>query len=257
MALDRGDFVAAAARTTSLLGELAERYGDRVLPMTLDVSDRRADFAAVAEAHEYFGRLDIVVNNAGYGIEGAIEELSEQEARELLDVNFFGALWVTQAALPILRDQGFGHILQVSSVGGQIAGPALGIYYASKWALEGLSQALAQEIRPFGIKVTIIEPTGYRTEAAGQAGQTTSNPAYDRMRERHADITAMMANRQGDPRATREAILKIVDAEDPPLRILLGDGTLQMLAAEFESRLETWREWESVSIAAHGPSAGS
>ena len=255
-ALERGDRVAVAARSAELLDELAVTFGDQVLALRLDVADRTADFAAVARAHEHFGRLDVVVNNAGYGVEGAVEELSEDEARDLFDVNFFGPLWVTQAALPLLRQQGHGHILQVSSVGGQIAAGSLGIYYASKWALEALSQALAQEVRRFGIKVTIIEPSGYRTAAHGEVASTTPNPAYDRLRARHAQITEATASRMGDPTATRAAILAVVDAHDPPLRLLLGEGALQMVSAELESRLASWREWEPLSIAAHGRPAG-
>jgi NAD(P)-dependent dehydrogenase (short-subunit alcohol dehydrogenase family) len=255
-ALERGDSVAAAARSSDLLDELAAPFGERVLPITLDVADREADFAAVARAHEHFGRLDVVVNNAGYGVEGAVEEVSEEEARDLFDVNFFGPLWVIQAALPFLREQGRGHILQVSSVGGQIAGASLGIYYASKWALEALSQALAQEVRRFGIKLTIIEPSGYRTDAHGRVARTAPNPAYDRLRERHAQVTDAADSYMGDPSATRDAILAVVDADDPPLRLLLGDGALQMVSAELESRLATWRAWEAVSIAAHRRPAG-
>jgi NAD(P)-dependent dehydrogenase (short-subunit alcohol dehydrogenase family) len=255
-ALERGDSVAAAARTITLLEELAEGYGDRVLPIALDVTDRTACFAAVGRAHEQFGRLDVVVNNAGYGVYGAVEELSEQQARQLMDTNFFGAVWVTQAALPIMREQGSGRILQVSSVGGHMAAPSLGIYHASKWALEGLSQSLAGEVREFGIKVTIVEPTGYRTAAEDAAGRTTPTPAYERARQLQAEMRAMVSSREGDPRATRDAILQIVDAPEPPLRILLGDGALKTVTSEYESRLATWRAWESLSIAAHGTLTG-
>jgi NAD(P)-dependent dehydrogenase (short-subunit alcohol dehydrogenase family) len=252
-ALDRGDSVAATARNVDRIADLVDTYGDRVHPIALDVTDRLAVFEAVAGAHRHFGRLDVVVNNAGYGQYGMVEELSEHEVRDQLDTNLFGALWVVQAALPFLREQGSGHILQNSSVGGLMAAPALGIYHASKWALEAISQSLAQEVRAFGIKVTIIEPTGYRTAAEGSARHATPNAVYDRQRERHAEVRAAMTSREGDPHATRAAILAVVDAEVPPLRIILGAGPLQMLTAEYESRLATWRAWEAVSIAAHGP----
>src|SRR6478672_3777619 len=164
--------------------DLVEKYGDAILPIRLDVTDRDADFAAVRQAHEHFGRLDVVVNNAGYGHFGFVEELSESDARDQLETNLFGALWVTQAALPLLREQGSGHIIQVSSIGGISAFPSVGIYHASKWALEGLSQALAQEIAAFGIKVTLIEPGGYSTDWAGSsAGHATPLPVYDALRE--------------------------------------------------------------------------
>jgi NAD(P)-dependent dehydrogenase (short-subunit alcohol dehydrogenase family) len=255
-ALDRGDSVAVAARHRGRLAEVAESYGERALPITLDVTDRDAVFAAVATAHGHFGRLDVIVNNAGYGQYGVVEELTEEEARAQLDTNFFGALWVTQASLPFLRDQGSGHILQVSSVGGLTAADGLGIYHASKWALEGLSEALAHEVREFGVRVTIVEPTGYRTAAEGAARRTTPNPAYEREHARMEERRVHFDRFQGDPGATPSAILKVVDSEDPPLRILLGAGALQSVAAEYEKRLAIWRSWESVSVAAHGDHPG-
>src|SRR3954451_1295242 len=178
-ALERGDSVAATARDTSTLDDLVEKYGDRLLPLQLDVTDRAADFAAVAQAQERFGRLDVVVNNAGYGHFGFVEELSESDARDQLETNYFGALWVTQAALPFLRAQGSGHILQVSSIGGISAFPLVGAYHASKWALEGMSQALAQEVAGFGIRVTLIEPGGFSTDWSGPSAKRSEElPAY-------------------------------------------------------------------------------
>src|ERR1700729_1346047 len=166
-ALERGDKVAATARNLASLDDLVARHADAILPIALDVTDRDADFAAVKRAHEHFGRLDIIVNNAGYGHFGMVEEVSEAEMRAQLETNVLGALWVTQAALPYLREQGSGHILQVSSIGGVTAFPTLGLYHASKWGLEGFSQALAAEVRAFGIRVTLVEPTGYTTEWSG------------------------------------------------------------------------------------------
>ncbi|MBN9634842.1 MAG: SDR family NAD(P)-dependent oxidoreductase, partial [Actinobacteria bacterium] len=160
-ALERGDKVAATARDVSTLDDLVAKYGDALLPIALDVTDRDADFAAVQAAHDHFGRLDVVVNNAGYGQFGFIEELSEAEARDQIETNVFGALWVTQAALPYLRAQGGGHLIQVSSIGGISAFAGLGAYHASKWALEGFSQSLAAEVERFGIRVTLIEPGGF------------------------------------------------------------------------------------------------
>ena len=157
-----------------------------MLPIALDVTDRRAAFDAVARAHQHFGRLDVVVNNAGYGQYGMVEELSEQDMRDLIDTNLFGAIWVTQAALPSCASRAAGTSCRSSSVGGLMAGPTLGIYHASKWALEGISESLAQEVRDFGIKVTIVEPTGYATAAEGSARHATPNPAYAPQRERFA-----------------------------------------------------------------------
>jgi NAD(P)-dependent dehydrogenase (short-subunit alcohol dehydrogenase family) len=255
-ALERGDSVAATARDTSTLDDLAQQYGERLLPLRLDVDDRDAVVAAVKDAHDRFGRLDVVVNNAGYGQFGMIEEISEAEARAQFDTNVFGALFVTQAALPYLREQGSGHILQVSSIGGISAFPNIGIYNASKWALEAFSQSLAAEVADFGIKVTVIEPGAYSTDWGGaSARHATANPAYDAFRMKAAEQRKARAGNPGDPVATREAVLKVVDAENPPLRIFFGDAPLKIATRDYESRLATWREWEPVSIEAHGTSA--
>src|SRR4051812_26887902 len=252
-ALERGDTVAATARDTSTLADLVEKFGDTVLPIQLDVDDRAADVAAVQQAHDRFGRLDVVVNNAGYGQFGMIEEISEAEARAQFETNLFGALWITQAALPYLREQGSGHILQVSSIGGISAFPNIGIYNASKWALEGFTQALAQEVADFGIKVTLIEPAGYSTDWSGSSARhSTPNPAYDGVREKAQALRAQRQTTPGDPVATREAVLKVVDAENPPLRIFFGTSPLATATRDYESRLATWRDWEQVSIEAHG-----
>jgi NAD(P)-dependent dehydrogenase (short-subunit alcohol dehydrogenase family) len=252
-ALERGDTVAATARDTSTLDDLVAQFGDKILPIRLDVTDRAADFAAVAQAHDHFGRLDVVVNNAGYGQFGMVEEISEAEARAQIDTNLFGALFVTQAALPYLRAQGSGHILQVSSIGGISAFPNIGMYHASKWALEGFSQSLAAEVADFGIKVTLIEPAGYSTDWGGaSAKHAEPNPAYDDFRKVAAELRAKRQAAPGNPLGTREAVLKVVDAENPPLRIFFGDGPLAIATKDYESRLALWREWEPVSIAAHG-----
>jgi NAD(P)-dependent dehydrogenase (short-subunit alcohol dehydrogenase family) len=250
-ALERGDSVAATARDTATLADLAERYGDRLLPLQLDVDDRHAVFSAVAAAHQRFGRLDVVVNNAGYGQFGAVEELSEAEARAQIETNLFGALWVTQAALPILRAQGSGHILQVSSIGGISAFPNTGIYHASKWALEGISQSLALEVAPYGIKVTLVEPGGFATDWGGSSAKHAEpNPAYDHVREQMKQRRSAMT--PGDPGASAAAVLKIVDADEPPLRVFFGEAPLGIAEKDYESRLATWREWQPVSEAAKG-----
>src|SRR5258706_15959154 len=204
-ALERGDKVAATARKLETLDALVDTYGDAVLPIQLDVTDRGADFDAVKRAADHFGRLDVVINNAGYGHFGMIEELTEDEVRSQLETNFFGALWVTQTALPIMRAQGSGHIIQVTSLGVITAFPAIGAYHASKWVLEGLSQSLAQEVVDFGIHVTMVEPGGYRTDWVGpSAKRSKENPAHAEVR---AAQTPMSAESPGDPTATRSAML--------------------------------------------------
>jgi len=251
-ALERGDSVVATARDAASLDALVAAHGNAVLPISLDVTDRDAVFAAVARAHEHFGRLDVVVNNAGYGQFGMVEELSESESREQIETNLFGALWVTQAALPFLRAQGSGHFLQVSSIGGVSAFPTVGIYHASKWALEGLSQSLAQEVAGFGIKVTLIEPGGYSTDWGGSSAKhATALPAYDKVREQAANRPSRRGT-PGDPVATRDAVLTLVDSDDPPLRVFFGAAPLDIVTADYESRLETWNQWQSLSVAAHG-----
>jgi NAD(P)-dependent dehydrogenase (short-subunit alcohol dehydrogenase family) len=252
-ALERGDSVAATARDTATLDDLVEKYGDRLLALRLDVTDRDADFAAVAAAHERFGRLDVVVNNAGYGHFGFVEELSESDARDQLETNYFGALWVTQAALPILRAQGSGHILQVSSIGGISAFPLVGAYHASKWALEGMSQALAQEVAGFGVHVTLIEPGGFATDWAGSSARHSAElPDYAEAHQQVQEARRQRIGTPGDPTASAAAVLKVVDAEQPPLRVFLGSAPLGIATADYESRLATWREWQDVAESAQG-----
>ncbi|WP_329045812.1 SDR family oxidoreductase [Amycolatopsis sp. NBC_01488] len=251
-ALDRGDTVAATARDVSSLDDLVATYGEAMLPIRLDVTDRDADFAAVRQAHHHFGRLDVVVNNAGYGQFGMVEEISEAEIRAQLETNLLGALWVTQAALPFLREQGSGHLLQVSSIGGISAFVNTGAYHASKWALEGLSQSLAQEVAGFGIKVTLIEPSGYSTDWAGpSARHATVLPAYEPVHEQAVQARARRFT-PGDPAATRDAVLRLVDSPHPPLRLFLGEAPLGIATADYESRLASWRAWQPVAAAAQG-----
>ncbi len=252
-ALERGDNVAATARDTSSLDDLVDRFGDALLPIALDVTDREADFAAVETAHQHFGRLDVVVNNAGYGQFGFIEELSEAEARDQIETNVFGALWITQAALPYLRAQRSGHIIQVSSIGGITAFQNVGIYHASKWALEGFSQALAQEVASFGVHVTLVEPGGFSTDWAGSSSKrATALPDYA---EAHAEADRVRAQRvaqPGDPTASAKAILKIVDAPEPPLRVFFGSLPIELAKADYAQRLATWEQWQPVSELAQG-----
>ena len=250
-ALARGDRVAATARNPKTLADLTEAYGKRLLPLALDVTDRAAVFAAVSQAAEAFGGLDVIVNNAGYGLFGMVEETTEDQARAQLETNLFGALWVTQAALPVLRAQGGGHIVQVSSIGGIAAFPTLGLYHASKWALEGLSQALSQEIAGFGLHVTLVEPGGFSTDWAGPSAQH-SNAISDYEPVREGQRARRSGTQPGDPGASAAALLKVVDAEQPPLRVFFGAAPLGIATKDYESRLALWNEWQPVAVEAQG-----
>jgi len=250
-ALQRGDKVAACARDIGTLAGLLESFGENVLPLTLDVADKAADEAAVKAAHDHFGRLDVVINNAGYGLFGTIEEVTEEQARAQFETNVFGALWVTKAALPYLRAQGSGHIIQVSSFGGVNALPSRGLYNASKWALEGFTQSLYGEVKSLGIHVTLVEPAGYTTDWMGpSAVRAEPLPAYDDL---HTSFEAnWIGQERGDPQATGPAMLAVVDAEEPPLRIFFGRGPLDAIRAEYARRIATWEQWNDVSVMAFG-----
>jgi NAD(P)-dependent dehydrogenase (short-subunit alcohol dehydrogenase family) len=231
---------------------VASEYGDAILPIELDVTDREAAFAAVRQAHERFGRLDVVVNNAGYGVSGAIEELTEEQARKQIEVNLFGALWVTQAALPILREQGSGWLVQVSSIGGLAAFPLTGIYHASKWALEGFSETLRSEVGPFGIRVLMVEPSGFRTDWAGSS-MDRSDPidAYqeiDAIAERRAaQQEENNGSQPGNPELAAQALLDTLERDDPPFRLLLGNVAYDVAVDRYESRLTEFRAGEEVA----------
>ncbi|MFC9059323.1 SDR family oxidoreductase [Streptomyces sp. NPDC057074] len=250
-ALERGDQVAATARDIGALAELTATYGDAVLPLTLDVTDSGAVQAAVSAAHEKFGRLDVVVNNAGYGLFGAIEEVTEQQVRDQFETNVFGVFNVTKAVLPILRAQGSGHIVQVSSVGGVTAFPHTGVYHSSKWAVEGMSDSLAAEVAGFGIKVTLVEPGGYATDWGGSSAvHAEPIPAYQPLRDLLAE---QLGNTEyGNPAAAGQALLKIVDAENPPLRVLFGRHMVDTVKNVYGQRLETWSDWAHLSQEAQG-----
>lgn len=250
-ALERGDYVVATARNTASLFDLVARYGDQVLTIALDVTDKDAVDHAIERAVWHFGRIDVLVNNAGYAVFGTVEEVSEEQARAQMDTNFFGALWATKAVLPHMVEQGSGHIIQVSSVGGVMAFPTLGMYHASKWALEGFSTALAGEVAELGIKVTIVEPSGYATDWGGaSAVHALPMAQYDNVREERLRWSSKF--RAGDPEATGPAILEIVDAKEPPLRVFLGKSGLEMVRHEYARRLATWEQWNAVSRAAQG-----
>lgn len=249
--LRRGDKVAATARNLDDLSDLVQEYGDSVLPLQLDVTNRAQTLEAVKKAHDHFGKLDVLINNAGYSVFGAVEEVSEEEARKQMDVNFFGLLWATQAVLPYMRAQKSGHIIQVSSVLGLFAAPTLGLYNASKFAVEGLTETLAAEVNEFGIHVSLIEPNGYETEWGGtSASHAQDLDAYSNLKT--AFRAGYNPDHYGVPAATVNAVLQLVDASEPPLRLILGKIGYPTVKAVYQQRLATWETWNEVSTEAHG-----
>ena len=251
-ALKRGDKVAATARKLADISDLAERFGSAVLPLALDVTDADQARQTVQQAYAHFGRLDVVLNNAGYSLVGAVEEASEADVRAEFDTNYFGTLRVIQAALPLLRRQGSGHILGISSGLGIVTMPLVGFYCATKWAFEALHESLAQEVEGFGIKVTLIEPGTYATEFGTSAKSAPGMEAYADLRQQAS--ASRLSTVRGNPQATAAAVLKIVDAENPPLRIALGTWVLPRARAAYADRIAAWEAWEAVSNAAQGES---
>jgi NADP-dependent 3-hydroxy acid dehydrogenase YdfG len=254
-ALQRGDKVAATARKLESIADLKEKYGENVLTLELDVTRPDQAKSAVEQAHAHFGRLDIVLNNAGYSLVGTIEESSADEIRALYETNIIGPVAVIQAALPLLRKQGYGHILGTSSNLGHVVLPVIGYYSSSKWAFEAIHESLAAEVRPFGIKVTIIEPGAYATEFGSQESLKFSQGLDIYGDFKQAFFGSLQKMERGDPNATPEALFQIVDAEQPPLRFFLGSHCLPWVREAYAERLATWEAWEEVSNAAQGQPA--
>ncbi|HEY9047185.1 MAG TPA: SDR family NAD(P)-dependent oxidoreductase [Ohtaekwangia sp.] len=251
-ALERGDRVAATARNADSLAGLREKYGESVLTLELDVTKPGQAGAAITQAHAHFGRLDIVLNNAGYSLVGTIEEASAEDVKAMYETNIFGALAVIQAALPLLRKQGGGHILGISSNLGHVTLPVIGYYCSSKWAFEAIHESLALEVKDFGVKVTIVEPGAYATEFGSQdslkfaAGMEIYSDFKTQFFARLRDIE------RGDPKATPQALFQIVDIENPPLRFNLGSQNLPWVRTAYEERLALWEKWDAVSSSAQG-----
>lgn len=251
-ALERGDRVAATARNMDSLAGLKEKYAESVLTLELDVTKPGQAKAAIEEAYAYFGRLDIVLNNAGYSLVGTIEESSVEDVKAMYETNVFGTLAVIQAALPLLRKQGGGHILGTSSNLGHVTLPVIGYYCSSKWAFEAIHESLAAEVKDFGIKVTIIEPGAYATEFG-----SPESLKFAAGMDIYADFKIQFFGRlkdleRGDPNATPQALFKIVDTDNPPLRFHLGSHNLPWVRAAYEERLSLWEEWDAVSSSAQG-----
>jgi NADP-dependent 3-hydroxy acid dehydrogenase YdfG len=250
--LQRGDKVAATARKLESIADFKEKYGDNVLTLELDVTNPHQVKEAVTQAHAHFGRLDIVLNNAGYSLVGTIEEASADDIRAMYETNILGPVAVIQAALPLLREQGYGHILGTSSNLGHVTLPVIGYYCSSKWAFEAIHESLAKEVAQFGIKVTIIEPGAYATEFGSPESLKFAEgmDVYTDFKEQF--FGGLRTMERGDPNATPQALLQMVDAENPPLRFFLGSHNLPWTRTAYNERLAEWEEWAAISNAAQG-----
>ena len=248
--LAAGHKLVATARNPAQLADLVERYGDHVRAVALDVTDERAANNAVRAAVDAFGKLDVLANNAGYGDVGSIEDTPLADFRAQIETNLFGVINVTKAAIPFMREQGSGHILQFSSVGGRIGPPGRAAYSAAKWGVEGFSEVLAKEVSPLGIKVTIIEPGGFRTDFAGSSTKIRDGrPEYDSTVGRVARFQRDYNGTQpGDPVKAAAVILHIASLDEPPLRLLLGSDASQAVEQSDLARIEADRKWRTLSV---------
>jgi len=247
-ALQQGNKVAVTARNTADVKDIVTQYPDSAIAITLDVTKPEQVTAAVKQASDHFGRIDVLVNNAGIGYFGAIEESEEAEYRRMFEINFFGLATVTNAVLPIMRAQRSGNIVNISSVGGLVAFPGVGFYNATKFAVTGYSEALAKETAALGIKVTVVAPSGFRTDWAGRSANNTKIVIDDYAATAHANqntIRGYSGNQPGDPVRAAQAIIKAVESENPPVRLLLGVGALKGTRnkiAELQQDIDTWEE---------------
>ena len=249
-ALEAGDCVALSARDAATLRDLAGIHPERALALALDVTDAGQVSRAVSEAERRFGRIDVLVNNAGYGYLAAIEEGEEAEVRALFETNFFGLVAMIRAVLPDMRARRSGHVVNVSSMAGLVANPGTGYYSSSKFAVEGLSEALSRELAPFGIRVTAVEPGAFRTDWSGRSMRRTRTPlaAYaDTVGARVEMIQGLDGRQRGDPRRAAAAILRVVAHPHPPLHLLLGPEVVDALRSKLADLERSLAEWEAVS----------
>ena len=248
--LGAGHKLVATGRDPGKLMDLEARYGDQVRAISLDVTSEQSATSAVAEAIKTFGRLDVVANNAGYGEVCPIEDMSMAEFRAQMETNLFGVVHVTKAALSFMREQGSGHILQFSSVGGRIGPIGRAAYAAAKWGVEGFSEVLSKEVGPLGVKVTIIEPGGFRTDFAGSSTAIREGrPEYDATVGKTARFQRDFNGKQpGDPAKAAAAVLRITGIDNPPLRLILGSDAFQAIEQNDLAKLNSDREWKELSI---------
>jgi len=247
--LSAGHQVVATARRPEQLADLAAGHPGQLHAVALDVTDPAAAESAVRAAVGQFGRLDVVVNNAGYADVASIEDVTLADFRAQIDTNFYGVVYVTKAALPVLRQQGSGHIIQISSVGGRIGSAGLAAYQSAKWAVEGFSEVLVQEVAPFGIKVSIIEPGGLRTDWAGSSMTIppVSDPYQPTVGARVRMIEARSGQEAGDPAKAAKVILELTELDEPPLRLLLGSDAVRYAGAADQARIDSDTKWRALS----------
>ncbi|KAJ5538352.1 Bcboa17 [Penicillium frequentans] len=250
-ALNSGDAVIATARKPEQLADLVEKYGnDRVLPVTLDVTNNDQVLQAVKSGQEKFGRIDVVVNNAGYANTASIEDIDIDDFRAQVDANLMGVVYVSKAVLPILRQQKSGHIIQISSVGGRIGIPGLSAYQCAKWAVGGFSTVLAQEVAPFGIKVTVLEPGGIRTDWAGSSMQIppVSEP-YQQTVGIFANFLRQLSGTEVSmPSKVADVVLKVLGEKEPPLRLLVGPDAVEHAGKAAEALSASDKKWQELSF---------
>jgi NAD(P)-dependent dehydrogenase (short-subunit alcohol dehydrogenase family) len=244
-----GHQLVATARRPEQLADLVERYGDRIQPFALDVTDAAAAGNAVQAAVDTFGRLDVVVNNAGYANLASLEDISTEDFRAQLETNLFGVVNVTKAAVPVMRAQGSGHIIQVSSVGGRVTTPGLSAYQAAKWAVGGFSESVAQEVAPLGIKITVLEPGGMNTDWAGSSMSVPpiSEPYQPTVGMIAGMLSSVSGNAAGDPAKVAQVVLEVADMQDPPLRLLLGSDAVRYAGAIEKGRADADAQWLALS----------
>ncbi len=255
-ALEAGHSVVVTARRADAVQDFGNEYGDRALAVALDVTDTGQIAAAVAAADKAFGGIDVLVNNAGHGYLSAVEEGDDAEVRKLFDVNYFGAVDMIKAVLPSMRARGSGHIVNISSMTGLVANPPNAYYSSTKFALEAVTEALATEVRPLGVKVIAIEPGAFRTDWATRSMKESDTPISD-----YADVAArkdlikqFADHLPGDPRKVAEAVLMVTELDDPPLRLLLGRDVLKAMRDKIAATTASIDEWESVTKDVNFPS---
>ena len=258
--LASGDRLVATARDPRRLEDLAKKFGDQVRTAPLDVADEDAARAAVQVAVDAFGRLDVVVNNAGYGDFAPFEQLSPERFKSVIDTNFYGVVYVTRAALPVMRKQKSGCILQVSSLGGRLTRPGNAGYHAAKWAVGGFTESLAQEVAPFGVKVCALEPGGIRTNWGTRASQGMPDllPEYEPSVGAFAErIKSYWGQETGDPRKMAQVILRLADSDTLPAHLLLGSDAVQFTAQAEATRAAEAERWREVSVSTDFNASGA